>query len=173
MNPSRWKSSSLVRVAVCIPGLGGGAFVLTRAVDSRHSKLPHRSAAIFPSTGAYSQHLHGAWKTNTGCYDWMIWAKLLFNHSPSASSLFSRIRSGRVGKQSRQGSDSTNNQGSVQRSAILQILNCLYNLHLSPHGCFNPSNGFFMDAPTFLELKTKPQNNSNETAIARVRTGFQ
>ncbi|KAI3358342.1 hypothetical protein L3Q82_014779 [Scortum barcoo] len=48
--------------------------------------------------------------------------------------------SGRVGKQSRQGTISTNSQGSVQRSAILQILNCLYNPHLSPHGCFNPTN---------------------------------
>lgn len=28
-----------------------------------------------------------------------------------------------------------------------------------------------MDAPTFLELKTKPQTNTNETAI--VKTGFQ
>ncbi|CAG05983.1 unnamed protein product [Tetraodon nigroviridis] len=50
---------------------------------------------------------------------------------------------GRVGKQSRQGPVSTSNQGSVQRSAILQILNCLYNPHPSPHGCLNPSNGFF------------------------------
>lgn len=57
--------------------------------------------------------------------------------------LFLLFRCGRVGKHSWQGPVGTNNQGSVQRSAILQILNCLYNPHLSPHGCLNPSNGFF------------------------------
>lgn len=73
------------------------------------------------------------------------------------------FRCGRVGKQSRQGSVSTNIQGSVQRSAILQILNCLYNPHPSPHGCFNPSNGFFYGRSQLF--KTQPQNNTNKTMI--------
>lgn len=119
----------------------------------------------FHRWGACSQCLQELWKAPTNAW----WNVNVFT-PPSVSFPFF-FRSGRVGKQSRQGTASTNNQGSVQRSAIHQILNCLYNPHLSPHGCFNPSNGFFMDAPTFLELKTKPQTNTNETAI--VKTGFQ
>lgn len=43
---------------------------------------------------------------------------------PSPVSLFPR--GGGVGKQPQQGAVSTDSQGGVQRSALLQILNCLY-----------------------------------------------
>lgn len=139
MHPSKWKSSFLVWVTVCTPSLKQCFCYEMSVISTRHSQL---SAALFSLKGKYIHNIcmelarHARFVMN----EWVVQCFCI--HSPSVSSPFF-FRSGRVGKQSRQGSVSTNNQGSVQRSAILQILNCLYNPHLSPHGCFNPSNGFF------------------------------
>lgn len=94
------------------------------------------------------------------------------SHSSSCLVSFFPGRRGRVGQQPWQGSLGTDDQGGVQRSALLQILNCLY--HSTSkflHGSFNPSNGFFYGRSHLYRITkaqktaTKEQTNTNARLV--------
>lgn len=153
MHPPKWKSSFLVWVTVRAPSLKPCLCYEMNLIGTGSSQL---CAALCPLEGTYSRCLYGALLL-CFCLEWLSKITIPRSHPIRFSSFSS---SGVEEWANNRGkAPSARTTKGVYRDQPYSRYWTVYTTHIWVLMAVSTQvMDFFMDAPTFLEFKTKPQN---------------